>query len=162
MVLGSQADDIEASLSSVTEPRLAVVRCADWADGLSASLRCGLDCLPDDCRAALIFLGDMPNIDPRPVADLLKAVLDGAPAALIEFEGAPGHPVAVSRRLFPQLRRLEGDRGARVVLKKLDDVVKVRAASPGCIEDVDTTRDLDRLRGGTIDTRINGITAKGD
>ncbi|API60103.1 hypothetical protein BSL82_12965 [Tardibacter chloracetimidivorans] len=145
VVLGSHADEVEAVLKPFQTPRLNIVRCARWSDGLSASLKCGLAALPRDCRAALIFLGDMPNLDARLAGRVLAEVLDGAPAAIPEFGRMPGHPVAVSSGLFEQLGMLDGDRGARSVLENLDGVVRVETDKPGCIQDVDTKKDLDGL-----------------
>lgn len=145
VVLGSRADDVATTLDAITDSRLRTVTCSDWQTGLSASLRCGLKALPTDCRAALIFLGDMPNVDPGVAAKLLRAVLDGAPAALPEFAGMPGHPVAISGALFERLAALEGDRGARAVLEDIAGVVRIPVEDPGCIQDIDTKEDIDGL-----------------
>lgn len=145
VVLGSSADDVQAAVDPIAEARLRSVRCADWQDGLSASLRCGLASLPPDCRAVLVFLGDMPNVSADTAARLIAAVLDGVPAALPEFAGMPGHPVAIARALFDRLRVLEGDRGARALLEHTEGVVRVPVDDPGCIQDIDTREDIDGL-----------------
>ena len=145
VVLGSGADEVQAALDAVAEGGLRSVRCADWRNGLSASLRCGLASLPSDCRAALIFLGDMPNVNAATAARLIVAVLDGAPAALPEFAGMPGHPVAIASSLFDHLQALDGDRGARALLEHTEGVVRVQVDDPGCIQDIDTREDIHGL-----------------
>ncbi len=144
VVLGSRADEVEAALEPLRDMRLELVRCAVWQDGLSASLRCGLSHLPD-CRAAVIFLGDMPNVSAALADKVLETVLDGAPAVFPEYNGAPGHPVAISRDLFRSLERLEGDQGARALLKEMKGVVRLTTGDAGCVQDVDTRHDLTRL-----------------
>src|SRR3546814_20009963 len=85
----------------------------------------------------------MPNLDARLAGRVLAEVLDGAPAAIPEFGRMPGHPVAVSSGLFVQLGLLDGDRGARSVLEDLDGVVRVETHRTGCIQAVDTKKDID-------------------
>lgn len=145
VVLGSEADAITAALEPLADNRLSLVRCERWRDGLSASLKHGLAALPSDTRAALIFLGDMPNLDPSLADRVLVEVLGGAPAAFPQFDQTPGHPVALSSSLFPAIGRLEGDQGAQKVLTASKDVVHIMTNDPGCIDDVDTRRDLKRL-----------------
>src|SRR5512132_1499900 len=41
-----------------------VVDCPDWEAGPGVSLRCGLAALGDDVDAALVVLGDGPDLDP--------------------------------------------------------------------------------------------------
>ena len=140
-VLGADANAMKRALADVDDPRLRTVRCANWHDGIAASLKCGVASLPPDCRGILLFLGDMPNVDRGQSPLLLQAVLDGALAALPEYEGTPGHPVAIAPTLFPLLAELEGDRGARALIKATTGVVYVPTDNPGCIEDIDTRAD---------------------
>lgn len=145
VVLGSRADEVERALAALTDARLRTIRCRNWQDGLAASLRCGLACLPLECRAVLIFLGDMPNVDAGMTARLLDAVLNGATAALPEFAGLPGHPVALGSVFFDRIESLEGDCGARAFLKDDPGVMWIPVDNPGCIQDIDTREDIDGL-----------------
>lgn len=144
VVTGSRSVDVAGALAPFASERLAIAEAADWADGLSASLRAGLRAVPPDARAALIFLGDMPDVSARIADAALAAVLDGAPAAWPTMDGVPGHPVAVASRLFDRLQGLRGDRGARAVLAGLDGVMEITCDDPGCIRDIDTRDDLER------------------
>lgn len=144
-VLGARADRVRDALEAFDDPRLRNVVCEDWAEGLSASLRCGLAALPDDSRAVAIFLGDMPRCSAAVADAMLERVLAGAPAAMPEFAGRPGHPVAIAPQLFGALGNLSGDRGARAVLEATPGIVRIAVDDPGCIEDVDARADLERL-----------------
>ena len=137
VVTGADADDVEAALAPLAGPRLATARNADWRTGIASSLRTGIDSLPEDAACALIFLGDMPLVPADIAARLLRALDGGAPAALTEFGGALGHPVAFSRALFARLRELDGDRGARALLASLPETARICADEPGCIIDID-------------------------
>ena len=144
-VLGARADDVAAALAPFADRRLSLVRCRQWKEGLSASLTYGLRTLPQDTRAVAIFLGDMPDLDPGLADRVLTEVVGGAPAAYPECKGLPGHPVALSSKLFPLIESLKGDQGARAVLAGQSGVIRVPTDDPGSIADIDTRHDLKRL-----------------
>ena len=111
LVLGAHADRIrkEADLSGAD-----VVVCADWADGQSASLRAGAAAL-GEVDAAVITLADQPFISPQVIAGVLN--LRGRHLAVrATYDGAPGHPVLLERRLLDHVAELRGDAGARKLL----------------------------------------------
>src|SRR5213076_2877264 len=56
-VLG--AHDVESSVRTV--------QCPDWERGPGASLRCGLRALPPEAEAAVIVLGDGPQLAPEAI-----------------------------------------------------------------------------------------------
>jgi molybdenum cofactor cytidylyltransferase len=118
--------------------RLRIVHCPEYAEGIGATLRTGIASLPADAAGAFVFLGDMPLI-PHGVLPLLAAELaSGAPAAAPVFDGQRGHPVLFSSALFPELRTLSGDAGARAVLQRLGDGLSlVPAENDGVLVDVD-------------------------
>jgi molybdenum cofactor cytidylyltransferase len=124
--------------------RLNVVHCNDHAEGMGATLRAGVAALPADAAGAFVFLGDMPLIPPAVLANLAAALAAGAPAAAPTFQGRRGHPVLFSAALFPQLRALTGDQGAREVLRALGgDLALIEAPDDGVLTDIDHPRDLD-------------------
>ncbi|MDR3508692.1 MAG: nucleotidyltransferase family protein [Caulobacteraceae bacterium] len=123
--------------------RLRLIHAADFALGLSASLRAGVDSLPPDAAGAYVFLGDMPRVPHEALIPLAKALAAGAPAAAPWFGGRRGHPVLFGSDQFPALRALTGDRGAGDLLKALGDAVaKVPAPDDGVLFDVDQPADL--------------------
>jgi molybdenum cofactor cytidylyltransferase len=146
VVLGCEAEQIAQVLSPIADPRLKTLVCANWEDGMAASLSCGIESLPGDARAALIFLGDMPQVPTELATRLLCAVMDGAPAAMPTCDGRPAHPVAVNASLFPALSKLTGDKGARDLLMQVAGTVHILTDNPGSIQDVDTADDLNNLQ----------------
>ncbi|HWF78155.1 MAG TPA: NTP transferase domain-containing protein [Caulobacteraceae bacterium] len=128
--------------------RLRIIHCADHAEGMGATLRAGIASLPTDADAAFVFLGDMPTVPPA-IPPALAAALDaGAPAAAPRFDGRRGHPVLFSAALFPQLRALTGDQGARDVLRALGPrLALVETDDPGVLVDIDSPDDLDGVAG---------------
>ena len=146
VVTGADADLLAEALSEFDDTRLKIVQSPDWAEGMAASLRSGIEALPQSTQAVVVFLGDMPLIPPALADRLLDAVVRGAPAATVRSSLGPAHPVAFSASVFPQLSALHGDRGARSVLKDLGDaVVHIHSDDPGVVLDVDLPGDLERL-----------------
>src|SRR5207344_482556 len=60
VVVGADADTVFASVRDLAVRR---VDCADWRDGMSASLRAGVVALRPECAGALIILCDQPALD---------------------------------------------------------------------------------------------------
>ena len=118
--------------------RLEIVFAADHAEGMGASLRTGAAALAEDAAGAFVFLADMPRIPPAVLPRLAEALALGAAAAAPVFEGERGHPVLFSAALFPGLRSLTGDQGARSVLAGLGEAfVLVPTEDDGVLFDVD-------------------------
>jgi CTP:molybdopterin cytidylyltransferase MocA len=89
----------------------------------------------------------MPLVEPELIAQVAAAARRcPAGAAAARARGRPGHPVAFVRRYFSQLAQLKGDRGARGILAGLGDELALVDAPPYSQWDVDTPRDLERIR----------------
>ena len=120
------------------EAGLEVVKAADFADGLSASLKAGIASLPADCAGVFVFLGDMPRIPHgvlKPLAETLEA---GALAVQPLCNGQRGHPALIGGALFPQIMALTGDRGAGGLLAGLGErLALVETADDGVLFDID-------------------------
>jgi len=124
-----------------------VVRVADAASGLSASLNAGVAALPDDCRVCVVALGDEPMIDPLLIKRLRDAWEGSNAAAVVPVYrgGVRGHPVLfdISMRRF--LRDLQGDQGARHLLDAMAERVIFLPVDADAPRDVDTNEDLAAL-----------------
>jgi CTP:molybdopterin cytidylyltransferase MocA len=88
------------------DARITAVIAPDWADGLSHSLRAGLDAATG--RAALVTLVDLPGLPVSVVQRVLAA--EGALRQAV-YDGRPGHPVYIDAAHWGM--PLAGDRGAR-------------------------------------------------
>ena len=74
-----------------------VVRCAEWALGPGASLRCGLAALDPDVAAAVVALADGPDLSPAAVARVLDEWRSGGGIVAASYDGARGHPLVLGR-----------------------------------------------------------------
>ena len=139
VVLGHDADSIRAA---VDFGRAEVVLCADWALGQGYSLRRGVAALPD-ASAVVVTLGDQPFITPAVITGALDR-LAGHDAVRAVYDGAPGHPVVLSRRVLDAVPELQGDAGARELLARFE-VGKWEAGHLASAADIDTQDELARL-----------------
>ncbi len=139
---GGGCDDVVvvlgAAVVEVPEPARAVIA-ADWADGMSASVRVGLTALGQDVGHAVLHLVDTPDVGAEVVARVLGAARSSdSGLARAVFDGRPGHPVVLARRHWPALiATLHGDHGAREFLRARSDVVAVECADLATGADID-------------------------
>ena len=147
VVVGHRQDEVRAALAG--RPVL-LVEAPDWDAGLSASLRAGIAAVPEDARAAIVGLGDMPLVTAR-VIERLVAAYDPNEGRLIvapTYNGELGNPVLWDRRFFPEMMALGGDRGARVLLERhAGHVATVAMDDDAVLRDVDTAEQLAGLPG---------------
>ncbi len=119
-----------------------IVRCARAADGMGASLACGV-AAAGAAAAYLVALADMPFIRASSIAAVRDALLDGVPLAAPYFRARRGHPVGISSQFGDELARLRGDEGAKQLLAAhASEIVKVPVGDPAVLRDIDTPGDL--------------------
>jgi molybdenum cofactor cytidylyltransferase len=147
VVLGARASEIRDALCP---GRAELVDCPDWDEGMAASLRCGI-ALARDADWALVTLADVPSLPTAAIDAIAQAARDAPPgvdAVRASWKGDPGHPVALRASLFPRLRALTGDTGARAVLAGAR-AHTVECSGYGEAPDVDTPEDLAAARRAT-------------
>jgi molybdenum cofactor cytidylyltransferase len=144
VVVGCQAPAMIAALAA--QP-VEIVENTRWQEGLSSSIRAGLEQLPADAEAVLFLLGDQPAIRPATLTTLIETQrATGAPIVLPTFEGRRGNPTLFGRRTFDALRRLAGDEGGRAIVRAgRFQVAEVAVPDPAILLDVDRPADLEAL-----------------
>ncbi|OFA00585.1 NTP transferase domain-containing protein [Duganella sp. HH101] len=109
--------------------------CADADLGIASSLTAAVE-YTKGAEGWLVGLGDMPHVRPETMQALVATITRGARIAAPVFEGRRGNPVAFSSYHLPLLLALEGDQGAR-------DILKSHAVSELIVDDVGVVRDID-------------------
>lgn len=116
--------------------------------GMGASLAAGVAAVPD-AQGWLVALADMPGIDAATVAAVAARLRAGDGIVVPEYRGRRGHPVGFAARFGPELRGLDGDTGARGILRAhAGAVARLAVTDPGVLQDVDTRADLAALDKG--------------
>ena len=145
VVTGHQAEQVEHALGG--RP-VRYVHAADYAEGLSASLKAGIAAVPPECAAAVVCLGDMPLVTGRMI-DRLLSMYDPEEGRLIvlpTFRGKQGNPMLWDKRFFPEILQITGDSGARFLVgKHAEFVCEVEMADDAVLRDFDTTDSLATL-----------------
>jgi xanthine dehydrogenase accessory factor len=138
-----------ALLDLPEDPRLSRVENPRAPEGIASSLRAGLATLPESTEVVAVALGDLPLVRRETIARLLAAYEEtGSSIVYPSYLGEQGHPVLWSRRLFSELARLEGDRGAKKLIEKhRDSALPVPVDDPGVRVDIDTPADYARAVG---------------
>jgi molybdenum cofactor cytidylyltransferase len=143
LVIGHEGDAV-AHVAEAFDG-VTVVPAADWADGISQSLRAALDALAADLTvdAVCVGLADQPHVGAEAYRRVATAIEAGAALAVATYEGRRGNPVAIARALWPAARALVGDSGARQLMEGSE--VEVDCTGTGDPTDVDTLDDLRSL-----------------
>lgn len=149
VVTGHQRERVQVCVEQFVKAtrqrsRLRLTFNRDYRRGMAGSLQTGLRALPAGTAAAVICLGDMPQVTPRLIDRLIAAFRPEDAAVVPQSGGRRGNPVLLGARLFPALRGLQGDRGARGILKGRGDVRTIDAGSAALL-DIDTRRAWRRI-----------------
>jgi molybdenum cofactor cytidylyltransferase len=141
VVLGHEAEKVEALLAG---RRIDIVRNAEFAQGMSTSLRTGIGALPTEAEAAVVLLADMPRISAVHVDRLIDAFEAKQPAIVVPQRGGRrGNPILWPREFFARMQAVGGDKGARGLLEENPQRIHVVEMDDDAIHaDVDTPEDL--------------------
>src|SRR5512140_2464448 len=145
VVLGDQAGVMRDALAGL---EVDTVVNHEWAEGMSTSVRAGVAAAErkwPGMRALVLMTCDQPLVPPALLRELAESVITSTKRiAACAYGGSAGVPAAFQRRLFPDLLKLTGDRGARVlILTRADDVRTFPC--PGADVDIDTEAEYSRV-----------------
>ncbi|MDN4054707.1 nucleotidyltransferase family protein [Massilia sp. YIM B02763] len=118
-----------------------VAVCPDADSGMAASLTHAIRYSLPDADAWLVALGDMPHVAPATLAALAAALAGGAPIVAPVMDGRRGNPVGFGRLHLDALLALEGEQGARRLLRTCP-VTEIPVDDMGIFRDIDTPDDL--------------------
>jgi len=146
VVTGHEREKVETALKGLS---VRMVHNPDYAEGLGTSLKTGIAAVPEEADAAIVCLGDMPQVDAA-LIDRLIGALDPERGALIvvpTIDGRRGNPVVWSRRFFHDLMSVQGDIGARHLIGSYAEaVVEIPVTGAAALTDVDTPESLSAVK----------------
>ncbi len=141
-VLRPEQDELAGWLAA---EGLTVIRAAAAHGGMGHSLAAGVAASPD-ADGWLVALADMPRIRVATHRSVADAIANGAALAAPTYAGQRGHPVGFAARWRDALMALEGDEGARSIVRRNAGLLHaIGTDDPGVLQDVDTPADLAAL-----------------
>jgi molybdenum cofactor cytidylyltransferase len=149
VVVGHRADAVVRQVA--LDERVTIVENRQWREGMASSIRAAMRWVPPRTEAILLGLGDQPRV-PMAVIERLCAGFRAArpPAQVLipAFHGRRGHPVLFAGALRKALLGLDGDQGARGLIRSLGaGVQEVPVQSDGILLDCDTPEEYQGLAG---------------
>ncbi len=146
LILGAGAEEIKENIES---KKFEILLNENWQEGMASSIRAGLERSLDrekDLEHLLILLSDQPFVSEERIEALIKEQLAGnSEATFSEYDGDVGVPAIFSSLVFPYLKELKGDHGAKKLV--YDKKIKFRTVKfeKGNF-DVDTKEDVELLK----------------
>ncbi|WP_292784004.1 nucleotidyltransferase family protein [Methylophilus sp. UBA6697] len=131
--------------NQLTSLGFKVIECEDQHQQMSDSLKLGLMATKNAFPAMtglVIALADMPFIQAETIQQVAQQLIQ---ARIVQpmYHGQPGHPVGFRSDLIPDLLAIEGDQGARDVLRAHQaDILRFECQDAGILRDIDTPADL--------------------
>ena len=135
-------NDWQRVLAACGPQRGIIVRNDEYASGMASSIASGVASVAKIADAVLLLLADQPLVTEKHLCSLIDEwhkTPDGIVAS--EYSDVQGPPVIFPTSCFGRLMKLEGDQGARALLKEPDCPVTGIEFGEGAI-DIDTPEDL--------------------
>lgn len=148
LVLGHEYQSILQALGAkARHPQLEVVINHRYREGQSSSLKAGLKSVRQEYSSVMYLLGDQPMINSNTINHLLGQVRESEKDIWVPvFEGKRGNPTVFRRPIYDELMMIDGDIGARNIIRKNSErVLYVEIKDPLCFFDIDSQDDLEDL-----------------
>ena len=139
VVLGGYADQIELILKELS---IQTFFNPDWKEGMGKSLAYGTSRLLEaspEMEGILVYLVDQPLIALQDLRELIKTHAKNPETIIVSrsAQGWSGPPAIFPKNFFAELSQLEGDEGAKPLVKKYADSV-IFYSCQSSMEDMDT------------------------
>ena len=115
--------------------------------GMLSSIKAGLLALGQETRAALIGLGDQPQVREETVRHICTAFFQTeSPIVIPSFRGRRGHPWLATKPLWPELLALPSSTTPRQFLDAHSEQIEYVVADESILQDLDTPEDYNCQR----------------
>ena len=143
VVVGANSQVVAQAVSDLP---VNAVHNEHWQTGMASSLKAGINSLEPGCRAVMITLCDQALVTEAHLRRLLDQWhADPSEITASGYAGTIGTPAVIPAEFYPQLLALEGDAGAKSILKSNAGRVRT-VAMPEAEFDIDVPADLEKLR----------------
>jgi len=149
LVLGRDHQNIMQALEArILHERLQVVVNHRYLEGQSRSLQAGLLKIRQAFPAVMFLLGDQPMLNSKTIDHMLDRFrYSGKDICVPICKGKKGNPTIFNRVLYDQLMAIEGDIGARDIIRAHPErVLYIDLDDPLCFFDIDSPKDFENLQ----------------
>lgn len=146
VILGHESEKLRKNVKNI-KANVTFLECQNYEDGLSASLKCGLSYASRSYRSVLIMLLDLPLIQFHTIDAVLKKGSLLMKHERETFSVQPtymnkkGHPVFIGNFFLVDWGSLQGDMGAKPLLKQMNKSADLSTNDTGIFFDIDTDED---------------------
>ena len=149
VVLGHE---IEAARAELKGKPVRLVQNPDYRDGLSTSVRTGVEAVSPQADGIMIYLADQPLLEPADINQIAAALTDAKKVnksiVVPFFEGERGNPVVLDASLRVAILGIVGDVGCKGVIKRYPEKVYILdMENDHVVRDVDDIQAYERLVG---------------
>jgi molybdenum cofactor cytidylyltransferase len=145
VVTGGARREVDAAIGELvlTMPVRTVHNRSYSANEMTTSVQVGLSNLDEKVEAALIVLGDQPQMQTYVVQSLLDEYrITMASLVVPSYQMRRGHPWIVAQLLWAEIRNLTPSETLRVVLNRhADEIHYLSVNTPTVLQDLDTPDD---------------------
>jgi molybdenum cofactor cytidylyltransferase len=147
VVLGHETEKVRAELQG--KP-VRLVHNPDYQDGLSTSVRTGVDAVSPDADGIMICLADQPLLEPADVNRIIEGFAEAKQVnksiVVPFFKGERGNPVILDASLRVAILGIVGDVGCKGVIKRYPEkVYAIEMENDHVVRDVDDVQAYERL-----------------
>ncbi|WP_026463310.1 nucleotidyltransferase family protein [Adhaeribacter aquaticus] len=148
VVLGAGASEIRNAHAFGTAH---VVENPDWQEGMASSISTGLNSLlkaAPNAGGVIFMVCDQPFVTATLLDQLISTYSQTNKEIIAcSYQETLGTPVLFRKKFFPDLLALQGQEGAKKLIKKFPEAVMAVAFPKGSI-DIDTPQDYENLQKG--------------
>jgi len=142
LVTGCKHEDVEAAVKDLP---VLIAYNDEWNVGQSSSIKRGLEELPETTKACIFLLSDQPQIPNSLISVILKRFNEHRSAIIApRVNGKRGNPVLFDRSTFPELLKLKGNEGGRMIFDRRE-VDYIEWDDESILIDVDTEESYQQL-----------------
>jgi molybdenum cofactor cytidylyltransferase len=147
VVLGHEAETVREKLQG---RKVRFIENRDYREGLSTSVRAGIEAVSSHAGAVMIYLADLPLLESEEVNLLIRALAEAKKLnksiVVPFFRGQRGNPVILDFAYKEAILNVAGETGCRRVIKRNpDQVFAVEMETDHAVRDIDTVEDYRKL-----------------
>jgi len=150
IVVGHEKEIIEKIIEN--KKKIRFIYNSNFADGISSSIKIGLENISKKSEAFFISLGDMPDVNQNIYNKLIKTRYNynkklktnlKKEIFIPTFENEKGNPILFSKHMREKIMQIKGDNGARELIElNKDKTLNVPLKSRGVTLDFDEREDF--------------------